>query len=183
LDVGSFRFSVRPAGRNVVRLEVAELAFGPDDGLLLKPGLRQREEVPAALFKGRRDVFTLTVGTAERIELPVGRALRGLEFLLSSGSKPRLTGLAVGRVELRFADGFVATHSLVYGREVDSSAFPFATAVAVRAMPHDPTVTLPWHVAAFALPVKERRVVEIVALAVTVMDTHLGLLALNLVVE
>jgi len=61
---------------------------------------------------------------------------------------------------LVYADGLQERRPLVFGRELDHVAYPFATACVVKELPNQPRLGLPWFVSAFALPTRSDRVLD-----------------------
>ena len=153
--MGAIPFVVRPTGRNFVRIELGHM---------------------------RRDVSALEPSDApDRLVLPVGVAVRGIEVLLGADCKCRLTGMEIGWLSLRYTGGKAQRVPLIVGGNVDCSRLPFATQVERRALRCDPSVESPTSVAAFTVPADARRVLREMEVHVFAADATLALLAVNLV--
>ncbi len=153
LVAGDFSFTVIPAGRNL-----AVLSLGDLDSKTNRLGAAT---VPAQ--------FTF----------PVGRTIAGLEFLTVAEPRVRLTGMEGGRVECRYADGFVESFPLIVGEQLDSTLSPYATRTTVFRLAKGRS-GLSSHLAAWRIPVDATRITETVTVRVTSFDIMLAVLAINL---
>jgi len=155
LTVGSMTFVVLPSGNNLVKIEAGKM---------------------------KRDVSGFELSDAmDSLVLPVGQAVNGIEFLLTSDCKVRLTGMEIGWIILRYDNGSEERTPLVCGGNVDNPSLPFATQVERRVLTHDPVIDNPRHIAAFSVAANPKRVLREVEIRVFAADATLGLLAVNLV--
>lgn len=168
VTVGLYRFQARDAEPRLVRLEVGGLVH--HDAWQDGAGARANE-------------LLLASHTREALRLPVGRPIRGIEVLCVADAEVRQTGMPVAEVVFTYADGFDERLPLLYGREIDHPAYPFATHTAVRELPGQPLMGVPWFAQAFALPARPDRVLDAVEIRVTALTTTLGIFAVNLVTD
>jgi hypothetical protein len=166
--VGPYCFQVRDLEPRLVRIEVGGLVH--HDAWRDGAGARANE-------------LLLASHTREALRLPVGRPIRGIEVLCLADAEVRQTGMPVAEGVFTYADGFEERLPLVYGRELDHPAYPFATHSAVQELPGVPRMGLPWFVQAFTLPARPDRVLDRVEIRVTALTTTLGIFAVNLVTE
>lgn len=111
----------------------------------------------------------------DHLELPVQARVAALQFLCATTAKVRLTGMRVGQVRLRYADGFSTEEALVYGRNIDLSRRPFASATArVQAGPAGSLF-------AFAVAADPTRLLAACTIEIVATDLQLGLLAASVV--
>lgn len=152
LAVGDYRFTVRPHGENLVAL-----ALGDFDA---QTNLLEVASVPPQ--------FTL----------PIGQAISGLEFLTVAEPRVRLTGMEVGCVEYRYADGDTRTMPLIVGEYLDATLSPYATRTTTRKLARGHH-GLSKHLSAWHLAVDADRVTDTVTVRITSFDMMLGILAIN----
>ena len=153
LAIGDAAFRVRPTGKNMVKIEAGHLVRGVD---AFEP-----TEAPDA------------------VAIPVGKPVKGVEFLFAGECRCRLTGMEIGMIILRYADGAETVEPLVLGGNVDCSHFPFATAVTRRTLTYDPVSQFPITVAAFAVAADAARILQDVELRVFAADAAIALIAMN----
>jgi hypothetical protein len=153
LSVGKFKFRVQTSGRNLTVLSAGEF-----DG----SALRGQDTWPA------------------RLRLPVGRAIRGVEWLTASEPKARLTGMEIGSVIFR-SGASERRMPLVVGRQIDSTLGLYATEAVSR-----PLTAVHYgmrrHVAAWNTPVESTEVIDELTLQLDAPDVWVGVLAVNLVI-
>lgn len=148
LDVGGFTFRVRPSGENMAGVELGEME-----------GYAWRL-IPSDL------PFSL------RFE--VGRRVQGVEFLVASEGRARLTQMAVGGVTVHYEDGSEDETPLVYGGNVDCFIEPFATEVTTLKLGTTA------HLTAFAVATDTQSPVSWVEVRVTTPEFFLGILGANM---
>ena len=107
------------------------------------------------------------------LRVDVGRRTQGVEFLLASEARARLTGMRVGTVSLRYTDGEVTETPLTYGANVDCFIEPFASDVTVRALGTTA------HLAAFAVETDATKEVASVEVNGFTPEVFVGILAMN----
>jgi hypothetical protein len=111
----------------------------------------------------------------DHLELPVHGQVAAIQFLCVTTAKVRLTGMRVGQVRLRYADGFSIEEALVYGHNIDLSRRPFASAT--ERFPAGPSGSL----FAFAVPADPTRLLGACTLEIVATDLQLGLISANVV--
>lgn len=116
LIVEDFSFKVRPAGQNLVLLEIGDL----------DP------------YSNRLKLSSVQ----DSLIIDICQTVIGVELLLAAESRVRLTNMEVGFIGLHYNDGFVEKKPLVYGRNLDCCSIPFATEVAVLQLNFDQHVTV-----------------------------------------
>jgi hypothetical protein len=149
VPVGPSSFHVLPKGQNILVLEVGEL-----------------------------DPYTQVLRLSSLpswIVLPVGKSVRGLEFLAATELGTRLTGVQVGEIELRYAMGNDGHEPLVYGRNIDCFLSPFATETTNYDIAHV------GHLSAFVVETDPARKLEAIEIHLNAVDATVGILAMNLV--
>lgn len=151
LAVGRYKFQVPTGWPNVIMLEIGNL-----------------------------EMYDLRIGTPLsgkpfNLSLPVGKRVKGIEFLTASEFKIRLTGMEVGSVVLHYVDGSRQMIPLIYGRNIDCMTKPFATEVE--------TLELNWlqSISAFTIPADPTRILESIEIRVYETDGGIGILGINLV--
>jgi len=153
--IGDTEFHVRPTGENMVKIEVGFLT---------------------------RNVDALSPTTApDALTIPVGDVVKGVEFLLASECRCRLTHMTVGGITLRYADGTETVEPLIVGRNVDCSQFPFAQSLHRRTLTCDIVSQFPISPGAFALPADPTRPLASVEIRIIAADASIGLLGMNLI--
>jgi len=154
LKVGPCLFHVRPSGRNLVLLSAGRF----DD----------------------QSVFR-KFGGPSSLRIPVGRAIRGAEWLLASEPKVRTTGMEIGAAVFHLAQG-IQRMPLVVGRQTDSAIGPYATETFTQPLPivHRGVRR---YVAAWCAGLDgPAQVVQEIDFCVERPDLHVAILAVNLIV-
>ena len=152
LAVGDYRFTVHPTGENLVVLALGD--FHPQTNRL------EMATVPSQLT------------------LIVGKCITGLEFLTVAEPRVRLTGMKVGEVECRYADGLTETIPLIVGEQLDATLSPYATQTTVLKLAQRQN-GLSQHLSAWQVAVDDARVTETVTVRITSYDIVLGILGIN----
>lgn len=148
LTVGTMEFTVRSEGRWLAVIEAGHLDW--ETNRLLP------SEFP------------------DHMELPVHKQVAAIQFLCVTTAKVRLTGMRVGQVRLRYADGFSTEEALVYGRNIDLSRQPFASATERKAGPGGTLF-------AFAVAADPTRILAACTLEIVATDLQLGLISANVI--
>ncbi|MHB0998614.1 MAG: hypothetical protein ACYC27_05150 [Armatimonadota bacterium] len=151
LAVGDFTFKVRPSGMNIIITEV---------GLL--------------------DSYTNALKLSDKphsVRMNVGKAVKGIELLMASEWRVRLTGMQVGQITLHYADGSDQFVPLVNGQNAGSINGRYQDGVVHK--------ELEWLKNIYALPIAAdpTRMLEYIEVSVRVPDGSTGILAGNLVRE
>jgi hypothetical protein len=154
-SIGGTAFTVRPAGKNMVRVEVGHL-------------VRSTEGFESLDYP-------------DEVSFPIGEMASGVELLIGADCRCRLTDMEIGAVELLYADGYTEGVPLIYGENVDCSLLPFATGLTRRELSHDIVTEFPIAPGAFAVPADDTRVLESVEVRIIAADASAGILGMNLV--
>jgi len=152
LVVGDYHFTVRVTGQNLVVLALGD--FNPQTNRL-----EMATEPP-------------------QLTLVVGKFITGLEFLTVAEPRVRLTGMKVGDVECRYADGLMETIPLIVGKQLDATLSPYATQTTVLKLAQGHN-GLSKHLSAWRVAVDDARVTETVTVRITSFDMVLGILGIN----
>jgi len=107
--------------------------------------------------------------------LPVGKFVRGIEFLVASELSARLTGVQVGEVELRYSAGAEGKEPLVYGRNIDCFTKPFATET------DNYEIDSLSHLSAFVVKTDSSRILDSTEVYLCAADASVGILGINLI--
>jgi len=151
LNLAGSDFVVQPSGNNMIVLEVGDL-----------------NQYTAALALSDKP---------KSVRMTVGERVLGLEFLACSEWKTRLTGMAVGAIELHYHDGSVQNEPLVYGGNLDCMTKPFATATRACDLGNMNSIY------SFSLKTDPSRRLDQLDVRLNATDGALGILAINTVKE
>jgi hypothetical protein len=148
IPVGKSSFHVVPKGRNILVLEVGE-----NDPYM--------QQLQLSNF-------------SSWVDLPVGKSVRALEFLTATEVAPRLTGVQVGVMHLRYAAGAAMDAPLVYGQNIDCFSHPFA-------IDTDNYKVAKGVLSAFVVKTDASRKLEEIKIQLYAADASVGVLGINLV--
>ena len=146
-DIGESVFDVRVNGKNMIQIET-----GFSDATTL-----------ALHLSGAKRYFTYELN----------KKISGLEFLAASECQIRLTGMQIGRILLRYSDGYIQIEPLIYGVNIDSSLIPHAKETTVY--------KLEWakFVYRFSVDADATRQLQNFSIEMFMPDSNIGIFAIN----
>lgn len=197
--------AVAPAAGRMRRLDVSALLnsdclweggrrpvpirFTLDEGAPIEGGMRVTVGATTFVVSGKEPRFAaveagyldwetsrlLPSEFPDHLDVPVRGHAATIQLLCGATLKVRLTGMRLGQVRLRYADGFTGMEPLVCGTNVDNSRSPFAVATGnIRAGAGGWLFTL-------VVPCDPTRELESFTIEVVATDVQFGLAAANIV--
>lgn len=151
LKIDDYIFRIKPSGKNICLVEVGDLHPYTN-------ALRLSEN-------------------PDSIRIPIGKSVKGIEFLMAAEWKVRLTRMKVGMIALHYADGSEQTVPLVNGWNTSSFNGRHSDGVTHYEME--------WLKNMYVLPIKADSVrrLEYVEISVYVPDGSVGIFGMNAVVD